>query len=481
MIKIVGLGPGSKEALTIGTIEQLKNSSNVLMRTIEHPTVEFIKDIGIQFQSYDYMYEKFNRFEEVYDAIVKDVLKKHDEFGDVVYAVPGHPLVAEKSVNMLIDICNKKDIEYELFSAVSFIDVLLERLNVDPIEGIKIIDAFDINNQIMDKRLGTIVTQVYNKYMASEVKIALSNYYKDDTEIFFVRAAGIEGLESIRKMPLYELDRQDDIDHLTSVFIPKDMDNSKDIYDLIEVMDILRGENGCPWDREQTHKSLKRNLIEESYEVLEAIDEQDENKLVEELGDVLFQIVFHSRIGKEEGYFDISDVIEGVTNKMIYRHPHVFSDTCVNNSQDVIKNWDEIKKKEQGFKTYTEELEHIPKNLPALMRAEKVQNKMAKAKFDFYKVEDALNKIYEELYELEDVYKGKQRERILEEIGDLIFSVVNVARFLDIEPETALNYTIDKVIKRFAYLEKTAKEKGIPFEKMSLEQMNKLWEKAKDV
>jgi tetrapyrrole methylase family protein/MazG family protein len=220
-------------------------------------------------------------------------------------------------------------------------------------------------------------------------------------------------------------------------------------------------------------------LIEECYEVLEAIDEKDEDMLIEELGDVLLQIVFHARIGKEEGYFNISDVIKGICKKMIERHPHIFGEVKVNGSSEVLANWDEIKKKEKGFETYTEELRHVPKNLPSLMRAEKVQSKARKVGFDWDKVEGALDKVFEEFQEVKDVYNGKNKARILEELGDLLFSVVNVCRFLDIEPENALNYTIDKFINRFQYMEQTAASKGYNFKKMSLEQMDKLWEESK--
>jgi tetrapyrrole methylase family protein/MazG family protein len=200
---------------------------------------------------------------------------------------------------------------------------------------------------------------------------------------------------------------------------------------------------------------------------------------VEELGDVLLQVVFHAQLGKEEGYFDIKDVIKAVSSKMIERHPHIFGEVKVKDSNEVLANWDEIKKKEKGFKTYTEELRHIPKNLPALMRAEKVQGKARKVGFDWDKVEDALDKVLEEFQEVKDVYKDKNKARILEEMGDLIFSAVNVCRFLDIEPENALNYTIDKFINRFEYIENTASAKGMKLSGMTLQQMDTLWEEAK--
>jgi tetrapyrrole methylase family protein/MazG family protein len=481
MIKIVGLGPGAPEALTVGAIEALKSAKNIYLRTEKHPTVEYIRTLGINFQTYDSAYDSYESFDEVYKSIAEDLVDKYKQFGDIIYAVPGHPLVAEKSVMLLVEHCKSSDIEYEIMSAVSFIDVVMERLQIDPIVGLKIVDAFDCKEHIFDKRIGTIITQVYDNYIASEVKLALSAYYKDDTEIYFIRAAGIKGIESIRKMPLYEMDRQEDIDYLTSIYIPKDLNNNRDFYDLIDVMEKLRGEDGCPWDREQTHESLKRYLVEESYEVLEAIDEQDDIKITEELGDVLLQIVFHSVIGKEGGYFNINDVIEGICKKMIQRHPHVFGDTSIDNSDEVLAKWDEIKKEEKGIETLTEEMQHIAKSLPALIRAEKIQSKAKKVGFDWDRVEDALNKVLEELDEVKEVYNGSDKARILEEIGDLIFAVVNVSRFLQVNPEEALNKTSDKFINRFEFIEKSASEKGLKLEEMTLEQMDELWNIAKSL
>ena len=479
MIKIIGLGPGAPESLTIGTIEVLKKTKNIYMRTEKHPTVDYINTIGIQYETYDSVYESFDTFDEVYNFIATDLVKKYQQLGEMVYAVPGHPLVAEKSVMLLIDQCKKNNISYEVLSAVSFIDVVMERLQIDPIEGLKIVDAFDCKEHIFDKRIGTIITQVYDNYIASEVKLALTSYYRDDTEVYFIRAAGIRNEESIRLMPLYEIDRQEDIDYLTSIYIPKDLNNNKDFYDLISIMEKLRGEDGCPWDREQTHETLKRYLVEESYEVLEAIDENDDTKIVEELGDVLLQIVFHATIAKEDGYFNINDVVEGICNKMIQRHPHVFAEVSVNSSEEVLANWEDIKKEEKGLKTLTEEMEHIAKSLPALIRAEKIQAKAKKVGFDWDRVEDALDKVLEEFNELKEVYNGENWARILEEMGDLLFAAVNVSRFLKINPEEALNNTSNKFIRRLEFIEKSAAEKGLKLEEMTLMEMDELWNIAK--
>ncbi|MBY6797835.1 nucleoside triphosphate pyrophosphohydrolase [Clostridium botulinum] len=480
MINIIGLGPGSKESITLGTIDSLKTVDKVFLRTEKHPTVEYINKLGITYETFDGEYEVGESFDDVYNSIAKSLIEASKNYSDIIYAVPGHPLVAEKSVDILIKLCKQNDIKFKILPAVSFVDALMESLLLDPVEGLKIIDAFDIKKQVMDKRIGTIITQVYDKFIASEVKLNLMNYYKDDTEIFFVRAAGIEGLEEIRKIPLYELDRQHNIDHLTSVYIPKVSNNSYDFMDLLDIMDKLRGEGGCPWDREQTHVSLKKCLIEESYEVVEAIDNKDVDMLMEELGDVLLQVVFHSQIGKEDGFFEIKDVIQSICDKMINRHPHVFSDLEINNSIEVLENWDKIKSKEQGTETYTDSIRHIAKTLPALMRADKVQKKASKVGFDWDNIEDAMKKIIEEYKEIEDVYKSKNKVKILEEIGDLLFSVVNVARFLDIDPENALNYSIDKFINRFQYIEDEAISMGRQLDNMSLEEMDKLWKEAKN-
>ncbi|MBO0526576.1 nucleoside triphosphate pyrophosphohydrolase [Clostridium botulinum] len=480
MINIIGLGPGSKESITLGTIDSLKTVDKVFLRTEKHPTVEYINKLGITYETFDGEYEVGESFDDVYNSIAKSLIEASKDYSDIIYAVPGHPLVAEKSVDILIKLCRQNNIKFKILPAVSFVDALMESLLLDPVEGLKIIDAFDIKNQVMDKRIGTIITQVYDKFIASEVKLNLMNYYKDDTEIFFVRAAGIEGLEEIRKIPLYELDRQHNIDHLTSVYIPKVSNNNYDFMDLLDIMDKLRGEDGCPWDKEQTHTSLKKYLIEESYEVIEAIDNKDVDMLIEELGDVLLQVVFHSQIGKEDGFFEIKDVIQSICDKMINRHPHVFSDLEINNSNEVLKNWDKIKSMEQGNETYTDSIRHIAKTLPALMRADKVQKKAAKVGFDWENIEDAMKKIIEEYKEIEDVYKSKNKVKILEEIGDLLFSVVNVARFLDIDPENALNYSIDKFINRFQYIEDEAIAMGRSLDNMSLEEMDELWKEAKN-
>ncbi len=249
--------------------------------------------------------------------------------------------------------------------------------------------------------------------------------------------------------------------------------------DLLEIMRLLRSESGCPWDREQNHESLKKYLIEETYEVLEAIDLKDKDKLCEELGDVLLQVVFHAQVALEEKTFSMEDVITGVCKKLVLRHPHVFGEVKADTPDEVLVNWEAIKKKEKGLESQTSVLKDVPKNLPALMRSYKVQQKAAQVGFDWDNIDDVFKKIYEEIEELKDVYKSNNVERITEEMGDSFFSLVNLSRFLDVSPELALSGTTNKFIKRFEYIEKESSKSGKKLEDMTLEEMDMLWEKAK--
>lgn len=245
------------------------------------------------------------------------------------------------------------------------------------------------------------------------------------------------------------------------------------IDELIEIMDRLLGAEGCPWDREQTHESLIRYLIEESYEVIEAINEKDMHKLREELGDLLLQVVFHAALARREGHFDFSDVTTGVSRKMVARHPHVFGNAGrLKTGDDVMEVWEGYKRKEG--KEYL--LEGIPKILPALMRAEKVQEKAARVGFDWPSVDGAVEKFKEEVDELcQAVNKTEQ----IEEWGDIFFALVNVARLQNIEPEQALQASNDKFTRRFNYIEDEIKSRGKNFSDMSLEEMDSIWEESK--
>ncbi|MEG0371130.1 MAG: nucleoside triphosphate pyrophosphohydrolase, partial [Clostridium sp.] len=443
MIKIIGLGPGSIGDLTLKTLEIMKVANKVYLRTFKHPNVEYIRDTGIEFETFDHMYDTYEDFDTLYMEIAKIVSSEED----VVYAVPGHPLVAEKSVQHIINICEESGKEYEIVSALSFIDAVVSSIKIDPVSGLKIIDGLQLDIQEPDINVSNIVTQIYSPFIACDIKIKLMDYYSDEQEVYMIRAAGVEGEEKIQKMNLYEIDRVQWVDYLTSLYIPPCKENKKyGFKDLVSVMKTLRSEEGCPWDREQTHKSLEKYLIEECYEVIDAIKKDDTENLCEELGDVLLQVVFHSEIAKEYDGFSVNDVCHGITKKMIDRHTHVFSSDICKTSGDVLSNWDKIKMKEKSQETYTKVLKDIPKTFPSLLRAMKVQDKSKKVGFEFPHIDDVIGKIEEEYKEVLDAYKVGNNIEIEEEIGDLLFSIVNFSRFLGLNPEICLTKTTEKFI-----------------------------------
>lgn len=258
--------------------------------------------------------------------------------------------------------------------------------------------------------------------------------------------------------------------------------NFKDAYkieDLIEITAVLRGENGCPWDKEQNHQSIRKNLIEETYEVIEAINKNDKELLLEELGDVLMQVVFHTQLEVENGGFDFDDVANGICQKLILRHPHVFGDISVNNSNEVLRNWDDIKVRSKGQKTQTQTMLGVPRELPALMRAGKIQQKAAKVGFDWQDVGGAMQKLCEEMDELDRAIENKDEAGAFEELGDLLFSAVNVSRFIGCDAEEALTSATDKFISRFSAVEAMAAERGIDMKSASLKELDALWEEVK--
>ena len=250
-----------------------------------------------------------------------------------------------------------------------------------------------------------------------------------------------------------------------------------DFNDLLRIMEILRAPDGCMWDREQDHQSIRRNFIEETYEVCEAIDEEDTEHLKEELGDVLLQVVFHTQMEKEKGVFDIGDVADGICKKLIFRHPHIFGSVEVSSSEEILRNWDELKRKEKHQETDTAALQSVAKSLPGLIRAEKLQKKAAKVGFDWDRAEDALDKVAEELDEVRRAMQGDGDPE--EELGDLLFAAVNVSRHLKIDAERAMEKACNKFTDRFAQMDQMASKMQQNLSDLSLEEMDALWEKAK--
>lgn len=252
-----------------------------------------------------------------------------------------------------------------------------------------------------------------------------------------------------------------------------------DLADFIRIIDVLRSPGGCPWDIKQTHESLKRNAVEEAWEVCDAIDEGSTEHLREELGDLLMQVIFHASIEKEKGGFDLDDVSDEAVKKLVHRHPHVFADTKADTPEEVLANWDAIKRADRGQKSVASAMDGIPKGLPGLMRSEKIQNKAAKLGFDWPNVTGALDKLREEVGELQEGIDANDLENIKEELGDVLFSAVNVARFYKLDSEEIMRAACEKFIRRFRFMEEKAAERGLELTELSLGQQEEIYQQAR--
>ncbi|MFZ5650585.1 MAG: nucleoside triphosphate pyrophosphohydrolase [Bacillota bacterium] len=484
VITIAGLGPGDPGLVSLAALEALRGSGRTWLRTEVHPVVGWLKEKGISFGSFDYIYRDAKDFQEVYRRIAGEILSLAGD-GDVLYAVPGHPLVAEESVELILEGAAGRGVEVRIIPGMSFIDSLLAALKESPSKGLHVIDGLRLDRQSPDPSGSTVVTQAYSRLVLSDIKLSLMDHYPDDHVVLVITAAGVPGEEHIEERPLYELDRVSKVNHLTSVFIPPlktatgPACSGFPLDPLVEVMARLRGPDGCPWDREQDHLSLRRYLLEEAYETVDALSRQDMYNICEELGDLLLQIVFHAQIASENGRFDINDVIAAITEKMIRRHPHVFGDIKVKSSDEVLVNWEAIKEKEKGGREGI--LDGMREYLPSLMRAQKLQSSAAKVGFDWPDYTGALEKLYEELTEMMKAVKSGSARQKEDEMGDVIFSVVNLSRLLEIDAEVALSRSIGKFQQRFRHVEEMAALSGRSLEECSLEEMDSWWDEAKKV
>ncbi|MFZ7943192.1 MULTISPECIES: nucleoside triphosphate pyrophosphohydrolase [Bacillaceae] len=482
-IEILGLGAGDAEQLPVGIYKKLLHAGGrIFLRTKEHPVVADLEKEGLNYSSFDNVYEKHDQFEAVYEEITRTLLVEAQS-GPIIYAVPGHPLVAERTVQLLLEYGPAEGAEIMIGGGQSFLDPLFASLKIDPVEGFQLLDgtALAASQLQIDQHL--IISQVYDQFVASNVKLTLMEKLPDDYLVHIVTAAGSKQ-EHIEKLPLYELDRNVSVNNLTSVYVPPVKDEEillKNFSKLREIIAELRGPNGCPWDKEQTHESLKKYLIEETYEVIEAINNEDIDNIIEELGDVLLQVMLHAQIGEDDGYFSIDDIIEVLSEKMIRRHPHVFGTGKAANAEEVVQNWQEIKKQEKG-EAPSSLLAGVSKAQPNLLRAFELQKLAAKVGFDWQEITPALAKVKEELEEFTLELDGTEAGmiRAKQEFGDLLFAFVNVARFLKIHPEEALFETNEKFIRRFQYVEEGVSSSGRTFKEHTLEELDKYWDEAKE-
>ncbi|MCZ2260579.1 nucleoside triphosphate pyrophosphohydrolase [Sporosarcina sp. G11-34] len=477
-LTIIGLGAGDLDQLSIGVYRKLKEANVIVARTDQHPVIAELRAEGMSMTSFDEVYESHDSFQQVYKEIVDQLVSMSLE-KPVTYVVPGHPLVAERTVQLLVEKEKEGLITLEIVGGNSFLDPMFAALRIDPIEGFQLLDGTDMKRDDVHMTQHVLIGQVYDAFVASEVKLSLMEKYAFDHQITIVTAAGSVG-EKLRTVPLFELDRVTEIDNLTTVYVPpvKNLENRlKEWSALREIIAALRAPDGCPWDREQTHRSLRRYLIEEAHELLEAIESEDDEAVIEELGDVLLQVFLHTQIGEDDGYFAMEDVLEAVGSKMIRRHPHVFGDSSVTSSEEVLKNWQDIKKDEKPQADST--LDGQDRYSSSLLTSLNYQKEAAKLGFDWPTIEGAIQKLEEELDELKVEVVNGTDERQLDELGDVLFTIVNISRFLKISPEEAMIHANRKFKKRFTFVETCVKKEGGEFVDYTLDELESFWQQAK--
>lgn len=397
MITVVGLGSGGPHRLTIEALEVLKNAEKVYVRTLDHPVCEWLMTGEMELHSFDAIYEEEADFEGVYIRIVDELLEKALD-GDVVYAVPGHPMVAEQTVQLLLDQAEEDGgLEVEIVSGESFLDIVFSSFGLDPVEGFMLLDAPRLAEAQLNPRLHTIIGQVYDRHIASDVKLTLMAKYPDDYHVFIADKLGFAEGEQVIEIPLYEMDQDEYFSNHSLIYVPASEDDAvlrKDYERLKDIVATLRSPEGCPWDREQTHLSLRRHLIEEAYEVIAAIEQDDPDAMCEELGDLFLQVLLHAQIEAENGTFTLDDVIGQLNDKLIRRHPHVFGEERASSAEDAIKNWEAIKAKEKADRAASAGIlpnqlsgatseaainpslwEQLPQQMPSLLLALEAQKK----------------------------------------------------------------------------------------------------------
>jgi tetrapyrrole methylase family protein/MazG family protein len=438
----------------------------------------------IQQHTFDQIYETAETFDQVYSQIVQELLRLGREAAEsgttIFYAVPGNPNVGEATVPALVTAAQQEGLPITIIPGISFIEPTLSAVGLDGLDGLQLFDALEIAAFYyppINANTPLLLGQVYDTLTAGEIKLALMALYPENHEVILIHGAGTAE-QHLERTPLYQIDFSRSIAHLTSLYVPP-LTYPGSLPALAETVAYLRGPDGCPWDQEQTPLSVRDSFIEEVAEAIDAIESENAADICEELGDVLFHIVFQAQMAAEAGDFTLTDVIAGVDAKLRRRHPHVWGDVNLASSSEVLLNWQQLKEKEKAGQNAPQSvLENLPQTLPALMRADKIQKKVKKIGFDWPDISGVLDKVAEEIAELKAAENPADQS---DELGDLLFAVVNWARWLDIDAEIALREANLRFENRFRELENLAAQRGQDLTELDLESLDALWEEAKEV
>lgn len=473
-ITIVGLGPGAFDQLTQEALATLSQASEVWLRTARHPVVSHLP-AGPAIRSFDSLYEEARTFDEVYATIAQRVLALGARPEGVVYAVPGHPLVGESTVTQILKAAREAGVATRVIPGLSFIEPALTALGLDALDGLQIVDALDVIGSyypILNPDRPALIAQVYSRAVASDLKLVLMNLYPDEHQTALVDAAGTTA-ETVVRGPLYEIDRRDHTP-LTSLYVAP-LPYVGGFEHLLETVAHLRSPEGCPWDREQTHASLRETLLEETYEVLEALDREDDDALCEELGDLLLQVVLHAQIAGEEGVFQMADVIAHIDAKLKRRHPHVWGAVQVADAHEVIVNWEAIKHEERE-NAHTDKarylLDGVPKTLPALAQARAYSSRAARVGLDMVEIAADVAHIQQAVETFLQAHSAEDRGIALSEV---LFAIAQCAGRLELDPEAALREANTRFARRMRHVEQTAREQGVTLASLDATERLRLW------
>lgn len=471
MITIIGAGR-NKFDFTLAGVDAINNSDIVVLKTTLTPTYEYFLDNNIKVESLDCCYEKAENFTDLDNLIVEyfsQLVTKYDNIAFVVNGV-GYD---DSSVIKLVN-----NFDTRIIAGVSDSASLLElnpSCDYTILSGHYFVDKQVIN---LNKRIPLIVKEIDNKNLASIIKLWLARLYGDEQQIILINDGNVEQVE------LFELDRKANYSYDTMLLIePSKLVDRRayDFSDLLEIMYILRSENGCKWDKAQTHKSIRGNMIEEAYELCDAIDNEDIINMIEEAGDVMLQTVFHSVIGEQTGEFDIYEVLFGLCDKLLSRHTHIFGEDKVDNPEDALLVWEKNKNKEKHHDTYSSAVNDVPKCYPALIRASKVCKRVGKGGWEIGSIDEIFEKISEETEELKQAIISQDNASIMEEIGDLLLAITELSRKVGVDSEQSLYNATIKLQQRFTEFEKLVINDNKDMLNLTKQEADSYYLKAKEI
>jgi tetrapyrrole methylase family protein/MazG family protein len=465
-IHIAGLGPGSAGLLTIDVRELLGSGLPVIVRTRHHPTVAELDPEG-RWEDCDSLYEA-GGFDEVYERIARRVLERLGSGGGI-FAVPGHPRVAEVAVTRLEERAAAGGVETRLYPGLSYVDVALAVIDIDA-ANVQLCDALDLR---VDPARPALVAQLFDRDRTSQLKLQLLDLYPPEHRVTLLSALGT-AQATTTGLPLAELDHGP-TGYLDALFVPAlaSEENVRTLDGLAAIVRRLNSPGGCPWDQEQTHESLRKYLLEETHETLEALDAGDRERIAEELGDLLLQVFMHAEVARREDTFALGDVTAGIGRKLIRRHPHVFGTGEAKTAADVERNWERLKQRE---KPGTSLLGGVPAGLPALAASQSLQGRARKVGFDWPDIEGPLEKLREEIAEFAHAEGAAERE---DEFGDILFVAANIADRLGLDAEQCLRLANQKFRRRFEVVERLAEARNLDMAAMDIVELDRLWDEAK--